>query len=227
MKRTLLFTSLLFLFFAGHAQFTLQPDPSGVTFDTNNPEHWDIHADASLHYSGNNTANLRWDIINISGPKEWAIYTCLGQACYAPGQFSGETTIGPNETIAIQAHILPNGGCGQGSYNITFTDLATGNVVATGTFNFECLVSSTNSFNTSKGGNVYPNPVTTWFSLSDTPGAHRVELYNIIGKQVAQFEYQAGRSYDVAFLSSGMYMVRILDRQGKVIASRRVSKQTP
>lgn len=225
MKHTLL--SIVFLFSAllAFGQFQVSPVPASVTFQ---PEEFDVHADARMTYNGSTPITLRWNIVNLSGPKEWMVYTCLGNACYAPGQLEGLQDLQPGEEMIIQAHIFPQSACGTGGYEITFTDTASNQVVATGIFNFQCQTSGVSSgFGSAKPGSVFPNPAITWFSVTEMTGASRVEMYNIIGKQVAQFAYQPSARYDISSLPGGMYLVRILDQQGRVMVTRRMSKNTP
>ncbi len=224
MKKSLLLSIFLLTAAVVFAQFNMQPSTSSVSFQEAD---FDVHADSRLIYNGSVPVVLRWEIVNLSGPKEWGIYTCLGLACYSPGQYVGLQTIQPNEEMIVQAHILPQTVCGTGSYDITFTDTTTNQVVATGTFTFQCQSVSTSNPASAKPGAIFPNPAITWFSIGDTPGAHRVEMFNIIGKQVAQFPYQPSGRYDIAQLPGGMYLVRVVDLQGRVLSSKRMSKNTP
>jgi hypothetical protein len=225
MKQSLLLISFLFFSLLAFGQFQVTPVPASIAFQ---PEEFDVHADARLSYNGSTPVTLRWNIVNLNGPKEWVVYTCLGNACYEPGQLQGFQDLAPGEEMIIQAHIFPQGGCGVGSYEITFTDTASNQVVATGVFNFQCQASSISSgFGNAKPGSIYPNPAVTWFSVSEIAGAARVEMYNIIGKQVAQFSFQPTARYDISSLPGGMYLVRVMDQQGRVLVTRRMSKNTP
>lgn len=227
MKKILLLAFALFsiVLVQAQSQYNMQPVPSSSNFTADD---FDTHADAVLEYSGNSPVVLRWNITNVNMPKEWVPYTCLGANCYIPGQMTGLHTIQPNENMPVQAHILPNGTCLNGSYDITLTDTVTNIQVASGTFNFLCGVSSVNNpVGSIKAGTIYPNPAITWFSVGDVSNAGRVELFNIIGKQVAQFVYQSSGRYDISSLPGGMYLVRILDNNGKLITTKRMSKNTP
>ena len=67
----------------------------------------------------------------------------------------------------------------------------------------------------------------SWFSLSEGVQASRVEVYNIIGKQIAQFAFQPSGRYDISNLAGGMYLIRIVDNKGKVVTTKRLTKNTP
>jgi hypothetical protein len=62
---------------------------------------------------------------------------------------------------------------------------------------------------------IYPNPVKDSFSLeADTPILW-VKIYNVFGKQVAQFSVQ--ERYDISFLKKGMYLLRLETQNGVVV----------
>ena len=224
MKRLLPLLLLLFIFTAVQAQFELGPSPVMTQFEADEN---DIHGEATLTYNGNAPITLRWNIINIESPKEWTAYVCLGIACYPPGQYTGLTTIEPGETIDIQGHFFTNLTCGNGSYDLTFTDETTNQVVASGTFQFECLASSTSNPTAPNAVSIFPNPAVTWFSISENVQASRVEVYNIIGKQIAQYAYQSSGRYDISNLAGGLYLVRVIDKQGRLVTTKRLTKNTP
>lgn len=226
MKRLLLLAVTLLSIGAASAQFSLQPVLSSTNFSQ---EAFDIHADATLTYTGGTPLTLRWNITNMSIPKEWNFYVCLGANCYIPGQTTGLHTIQPGEQMPIQAHVMPGGMCATGGYNVTFTDTTTNQQVAIGAFLYQCSTSSVDdSPNTSRSGAaIFPNPATTWFAVGEVNNASRIEIFNMIGKQVGQFAYQASGRYDISGLPSGMYLVRILDGSGRLLITRRLSKTAP
>lgn len=224
MKRLLPILLLLFIFTAAQAQYQFTPASVMTQFG---PEEADVHGDADLIYTGNDPITLRWNIINIVSPKEWTSYVCLGIACYPPGQTTGLVSIQPGETIPIQGHFFTQAFCGEGSFDLTFTDESTNQVVASGTFEFECMATSTNNPTAPSAVAIYPNPAVSWFSLSEGIQASRVEVYNIIGKQIAQFAFQPSGRYDISNLAGGMYLIRIVDNKGKVVTTKRLTKNTP
>ena len=224
MKRLLPFFAFFFLLGALTAQVVISPSPSNMDFEEGE---FDIHADAVLENNGSEDLTLRWNIVNLVSAKEWVPYVCLGIACYPPNQLTGLQSVAAGEEIDVQAHFLTQGVCEDGSYEMTFTDTLTNEVVATGIFTFDCQAVSV--FNPANPGqqSIFPNPAVTWFSLGDLNGASRVEMYNIIGKQVAQFAYQPQSRYDISNLAGGIYLVRVIDQQGQLLTTKRLTKNTP
>jgi hypothetical protein len=62
---------------------------------------------------------------------------------------------------------------------------------------------------------IYPNPVKDSFSLEAGMPILWVKIYNIFGKQVAQFTAQD--RYDISFLKKGMYLLRLETQNGVVV----------
>ena len=72
---------------------------------------------------------------------------------------------------------------------------------------------------------IYPNPATNFFMLKNGDHISRVQVYNLVGRQVYN-QSHAGKNAEhrVAELPRGMYLVKLLDRKGKVAATQRLNK---
>lgn len=74
---------------------------------------------------------------------------------------------------------------------------------------------SVDEIDTSDVTNIYPNPTSDFFFISNN--VNKVEVYAISGQLVKSFSGQVtGFQYDVSDLKSGMYMVRIVDENNRV-----------
>lgn len=72
---------------------------------------------------------------------------------------------------------------------------------------------------------IYPNPATDYIGLSDNDSVGRIMLYNLVGKRMKTYDYAKGETYYVADLPSGMYLVQLIGKNNKIIATQRVSKR--
>jgi hypothetical protein len=61
---------------------------------------------------------------------------------------------------------------------------------------------------------LFPNPSSGYFRISGKQDIGKVELYNMIGKNIKTFD-KAQPSYNVGDLRNGIYLVRIFDRKGQ------------
>ena len=76
--------------------------------------------------------------------------------------------------------------------------------------------------------NIFPNPATRFFKISDNDLINRVEVYNIIGKKLVEYpSLSKNQEYDVGELSRGIYLVRLLDEHEKVVATKRLNIVIP
>jgi Secretion system C-terminal sorting domain len=75
--------------------------------------------------------------------------------------------------------------------------------------------------------NVYPNPATDFISLTnDNSSVQRVMVYNLIGRLTKTFEveYEEQR-FTVSDLPDGLYLVRLMDKTGKIVVTQRINKR--
>lgn len=75
---------------------------------------------------------------------------------------------------------------------------------------------------------IYPNPATTYFKVSSSQSIKRIEVYNIIGKKLKEFtSYTVDQQFKIHDLSRGIYLVRLLDNNDKVVDTKRLNIVIP
>jgi hypothetical protein len=72
---------------------------------------------------------------------------------------------------------------------------------------------------------VFPNPVYDQMSLKNDTQVASIVILNLTGRKVLTFKTAPGRKYDVADLSSGLYLVQFLNANSKVIVTQRMHKR--
>jgi len=72
---------------------------------------------------------------------------------------------------------------------------------------------------------IYPNPTTESFQIKNDAAISSISLYNIVGRLVKSFNHSDGMIHDVTDLRSGMYLVRLEDKNGDILKSMRLSKR--
>ena len=72
---------------------------------------------------------------------------------------------------------------------------------------------------------IYPNPCIDKFMLNKSKGIEKLEIYNIAGKRMKSMEVVRGKEYEVSELNNGLYIVRFLDQNDKVLDVLRLSKR--
>ena len=72
---------------------------------------------------------------------------------------------------------------------------------------------------------VFPNPVVATFEIGHTDRVTDIRVVNMVGREVAKFDYAPREKYDISDLPQGMYLVQLRDTNDKVIHTQRVKKQ--
>jgi len=62
---------------------------------------------------------------------------------------------------------------------------------------------------------IFPNPIQTSFSISQDERIEKIEIYNSLGKKLKSYSWQT--SYDVQFLPSDIYFVKIWTKQNELL----------
>ena len=222
--------------------------PNNITLDTL-VDLTDEYVSGKMHsHLNNNTSSeveLRWEIVSIDAPSEWRIQLCVNNesgGCFSWDILSNTADALPNPiplTIAANDHSIfdvglrPKSTAGCGTYEIKVTTMSdTTNVLATGVYTFkfnvdencEALVSSTNNFDKSLV-KIFPNPTNDYFTITDNPYVESIQIFNIVGKQMATTNFQNGDAINISNFPNGLYLVRMLDDDGDVLKTTRLTKR--
>lgn len=72
---------------------------------------------------------------------------------------------------------------------------------------------------------VFPNPTVDRFTIDKDQDVATVAVFNILGAEMFTKRHTAGTSYEVSHLRRGVYLVRLLNVEGEMVKSIRLSKQ--
>lgn len=72
---------------------------------------------------------------------------------------------------------------------------------------------------------VFPNPAENFIRVTPDNRIRKIQVYNLVGKEVQSYTYQDNQQYSVADLPKGIYLVRIVDSNNKILVTRRISKR--
>lgn len=74
---------------------------------------------------------------------------------------------------------------------------------------------------------IYPNPTAEYISVTDNSTVAYLYVYNIIGRRVKAFPVFGGGQYSLGDLPDGMYLISLVDANGKNLKTVRTSKSVP
>ena len=73
---------------------------------------------------------------------------------------------------------------------------------------------------------VFPNPAVSHIGLTSAKGVEKVVVYNLVGNKLKEFtDISEDKKFYIGDLTKGFYLVQIMDRQNKIITTRRISKK--
>lgn len=241
MKNALLILSFLISSFAAFAQSSLEIYPSNpvdYSFQIDLSDFWaEPIAHVSVTNRSTNILNLRWEREVIDAPVEWEYRICDTIACY-PTSVTSNVVIGgqPNMPVPLaqdqhtllDVHVLPRGVAGCGKVAIHLSDATDpNNIIETITYNIciDPITSVNEPFDRNKL-RIYPNPTANFISLTRNTVVRQLWVHNILGKRVRTFHTSYNGHYDLSDLPDGLYLVSMVDAEGNVLKTVRVSKRS-
>ncbi|WP_020569489.1 T9SS type A sorting domain-containing protein [Neolewinella persica] len=71
---------------------------------------------------------------------------------------------------------------------------------------------------------IFPNPVSTTFEIGHSDRIAKINVINMMGREIKAFDYADKETYNIAELPQGMYLVQLKDKEDKVIHTQRIKK---
>ncbi|MCB0657924.1 MAG: T9SS type A sorting domain-containing protein [Saprospiraceae bacterium] len=218
---TILFFLISFTVAWGQGSLELTPNPAiAAVLATDN----DVPAKASLTNTSDHTITVRWirKIMELS--MGWQTAVCDKNACYIPSIDTMLLELAAGETSNMDIHIYPNGVPGQSSIELTIVDVddSDNKVVGMYLFNQTSAVKETIRQDDVK---IYPNPATEYFKVETRDVLAKIDMYNIVGDRVKTFYAYRNKRYYVDDLPDGLYLVRLIDVNNRVIKTLRLNKR--
>ncbi len=73
---------------------------------------------------------------------------------------------------------------------------------------------------------IFPNPAVDYIQITDkSQRVKAVHIYNLLGRQMLGFDVSHSGKCNISTLPKGIYLVQMLDAQGKIIATQRLHKR--
>jgi hypothetical protein len=238
MKKTLLIifgaAGILCSTMANSQTFTLEKDTArGIVLNNSYAE---IHNKVINTSPG--SVQVSWKVTSISLPSAWTINgfgICDNQLClnyFNATQFALKVAdpLASNENfdykLAIDVSALPWGG----PYYVT-TNMTDGTTTKNPVFEiYKGFPTNVPTVNKSKEDVVmYPNPAHNELNIvyNGSSNIKNIAVYNLIGKAVNVYKVTSDNNanLDISSIPSGIYFVRLLDAQGRVVATRKFTHQ--
>lgn len=158
-------------------------------------------------------------------PQLWSSWVCDKNLCYTASTSQEEFTLQAGEESYMKVTFSPTEVTGTGVVTLNLVDINDENNAVT--INYTGTAFSVSNDDLARNPiHIYPNPATNHIALSDADGISSMEIYNVIGKKVRVMKnVRSSTPYDVSGLDSGIYLIRLLDRNGDEVVTKRISKR--
>lgn len=71
---------------------------------------------------------------------------------------------------------------------------------------------------------VFPNPASEYFSITNQSNVDKIKVYNMFGAEVKSFFHYNNAQHQIDELRSGMYLLRMFDKNNKVVKTIKLNK---
>lgn len=240
MKKILLFLLTLFAFTSAEAQRTFESERGDTSYTTYNYSQGGTEVKAYNRLRvlpGFSARSLEWRYVqnSLSLPSGWSFDGfCDNNLCYTPGYVSQGNWVPPTNPSAdtfmdfhlVLGNVVTNG---TAMIRIEVRDPQVSNSNRTYTF----IVSKnpqgiTTSVRSEENIKVYPNParesVNVVFNTDNN--VKTISVYNLLGQPISAF-HVVGNSANLPLgdTPAGVYFLRMYDAQGRIVATRRFTRQ--
>jgi hypothetical protein len=211
-----------------YSQFSVNVAPPN-TFGSGPASSTDIGAYAQVTNTSEDTLEMLWTRRVLDIEHEWTSWICDLTNCYLPEindcPESRPNILAPGSSMNFEVHVGPAGVEGEAEIEIDlFAASDPENILGTINVRFETSSTSVTDLNTS-ALRIYPNPTTSFFQLNHPADVARVDVFNIVGNKMREFDARNTTRFDVSDLTQGIYIVRLLDGSNQVLRTVRLSKR--
>jgi hypothetical protein len=197
----------------------------------------DIHIKA-INSAGISNIQVNWKFIDFHLDPKWAFVSI----CDNLGCFSGSVGLYDGSITHTSDNIAPSA---YGDFKVSFNgdsaanntksyvtvELSNGSYTKPATFvAYKNPAGIVTSFLQDNDIAIFPNPAQNYIDVVYSPASDvkTIALYNLIGKVVSVYKTTSKNSARCEFntdMPSGIYVVRIADSKGNVIATRKITRQ--
>ncbi len=228
MGKALLVAIAVFLVASVEGQISITVDPAVVT-QSGSATSTDLKAHCTVTNHSIIPVNLLWSRRVVSAPGAWLNWICDKNLCYLPTvnvcPEANPNILDPGASMTLEIHIGPGGVSGEGEYVVRLFDMSDPETMLDSVdVVFETSITGVTDLSAS-GITIYPNPTTSYFQITNANAVDKVLIYNIVGSKLREMPAQNAAHYDVTDLPQGVYLVRMLDADRKVLKTVRLSKR--
>jgi len=228
MNKLFFIVTVLFFSLKLSGQLVLTPDTLEISFP-HDTAYYDIHMTVANIYNG--PVSFWWRLVKDGTfPSTWTTQVCDLNTCY----FEGVDKCPKNNPNSLTAgsssdamYVKLNPKNTEGTTNMWFKLYSNSDLTN--------LVDSLLIVVVSQGTSqkdvvneqiaIFPNPAIDYFSLKgEFDNADHLEIFDATGRLLDHTQIEPGKQYNISGLHTGLYYVKLMDRQRQVIQTLRLHK---
>ncbi len=220
--------------------FSVDPNPAYATADLDDfstqPE--DMIAEAFLNNITSDTLFMKWERILDDTHEGWKTAVCDANICVFPEVSFNEFVLYPNESgFSLLVHAYPGGEPGgifvngampgEGEVHLKVTNLNDPADTLIAVYLFTLTGSPILDLTELELEtiNIFPNPATDYFTLTETQEIQQLVIYTILGNRVKVFNVNSNQNYNISDLPNGSYFIGLINEEQKTVKTLRFQKQ--
>lgn len=215
---------LFFISISSTAQIIFQQDTTVALLE----ESPDIKAYNHFINDTDEGKSFVWRRTVISAEPTWTTGICDDQTCWGAAQDTNVVQVAPFDTSMLELHLYPaNTIKGVGIYHLEVEEVGNPSNKATAVYIFTkdpVEVTGVEELDIPTI-QIYPNPSKGLLSFKDEENdVERVEVYNLIGQKMAEFDLTVQKWADITDLNEGMYLIQLSGKEGRNLGTQLVTK---
>ncbi|WP_236975371.1 T9SS type A sorting domain-containing protein [Membranihabitans maritimus] len=225
MKKTLLIIYLIPLLTFVCAQSAFSVFPADLTVEIDNVDEFETVAYSYVVNTSEKELNLMWKRNIQSKPDNWGVAICDFNNCWDEIVDSASISLMPGDTSNMDVHIRPNGVDGNAVVKLAIFDLDNRADEFVNSYTFNDATSFVLGQREPQNIRLFPNPTTEYFSVDGVDKLKEVLVVNLVGQEVKRFSASENARYKVSDLMRGLYLVRLVNKEDKIVKTIRLSKR--
>jgi hypothetical protein len=181
-----------------------------------------------ITYTGTDSIELKWEVIEFNAPSAWIMGFCDKTSCYTLNESTTQTFwIKSGASGLMDLQVSPISTPGTGKVRIAIYPV--GGTINDGIVLTHLITVNPVSVNRNQNVNfsMFPNPVKDYLNISfSRKGDQHIEIYNILGNKVLVKDIENADFARISFTNfqRGRYIVMYRSENGKVI-TKSISKE--
>ncbi len=192
------------------------------------PSDTDANVEAHVTNNSSNEITLSWTrTVTCMSDPAWGTYICDPNLCYGEptGNAVLDIVLQPGAEGLFSFHINAHGATGNGEFRLKIYEKTNpdNNVELVIKANGAACSSSTDEPSVADIS-IAPNPAFDHFRLIDAETIAGINMMTLDGRQLCHFEASPDQTYQVGGYPTGIYILALLDRNGRTVRVMQLKK---